>query len=88
MIKWHWCAWCCGDVESVEPFRKQLNEIIIQSGLCYSQTSNSDETGLFWCGLPENTQASHVDQSTPGQKKSFCFTNLDCCLIQMTYPPN
>jgi hypothetical protein len=25
---------------------------------------------LFWCGLPENTQASLMEQSTPGQKKS------------------
>jgi hypothetical protein len=77
-----------GDVESVEPFTKKINEIIIQSSPCYFQIYNADEMGLFWCGLPENTQASHMEQSTPGWKKRFCFTNPDYSLIVMTSPFN
>lgn len=64
------CREALSDVESVEPFRKKLNEIIIQSGLCYSQIYNAGETGLFWRGLPEHTQAFPMEQSTPRQKTS------------------
>jgi transposase len=61
------CREALSDVESVEPFRKKINEII-QSGICNSQIYNAGETGLFWRGLPENTQAFHREQSTPRQK--------------------
>ncbi|PNF19290.1 hypothetical protein B7P43_G07518 [Cryptotermes secundus] len=50
------CREALSDVGSVEPFRKKLNEMIIQSDLCYSQIYNAGETGLFWHGLPENNK--------------------------------
>jgi hypothetical protein len=59
----------------------------MQSGLCYSQIYIADEMGLFWHGLSENTQAPHMEQSTPGRKKSFCFTDPDYHLIRMTSTP-
>jgi hypothetical protein len=59
-----------GDVESGEPFRKKLNEIIIQSGLYYPQICNAGESGPFWRGQTENMQTFPEEQSTPRQRTS------------------
>jgi transposase len=59
-----------GDVESVEPFRNKLNELIIRSGLGYPQIYHAGETGPFWRAQTENTQASPTEWSTPGGEKN------------------
>jgi hypothetical protein len=79
---WLWCfrrmynisnQEACGeafnaDVESVEPFRMKLNDIINELGLYLSQLYNADETGIFWRSLPENTRhlnmtLQHLEES-------------------------
>jgi hypothetical protein len=64
------CREAQSDVENVETFTKKLNEIVIQSGVCHSQIYNAGERGLFSRGRPENTQASPMEQPTPGGRKS------------------
>lgn len=83
------CCEALSDVGSVEPFRKKLNEMIIQSGLCYSQIYNAGETGLFWRGLPENKQASPMEQSTPGWgKRQERVSALLCANANVSHQPH
>lgn len=58
------------DLEAVEPFRKKLNDVIKNEGYQLSQIYNFDETSLFWRNLPDNTQASKAEKTTPGRKIS------------------
>jgi hypothetical protein len=58
------------DLEAVEPFRKKLNDVIKNEGYQLSQIYNFDEIGLFWRNLPDNTQASKAEKTTPGRKIS------------------
>lgn len=58
------------DFEAVEPFIKELDDLIKKEGYQLSQIYNFDETGLFWRTLPDNTQASKAEKTTPGRKVS------------------
>lgn len=58
------------DDETVEPFRKKLNDILKAENILPSQLYNYDETGLFWRALPDCTQASKAEKNTPGRKIS------------------
>lgn len=49
------------DTEVVEPFRKNLDGILNKGNVLLSQLYNSDEAGLYWRSLPNNTQASKAE---------------------------
>ena len=44
------------DTAGTKVYRIKLNKLI-KKGLLMSQIYNADETGLFWCSLPNNMQA-------------------------------
>lgn len=58
------------DDETVEPFRKNLNDILKAENILLSKLCNYDETGLFWRALLDCTQASKTKKNTPGRKIS------------------
>lgn len=58
------------DNETVEPFRKKLNDILKAENILPSQLYNYGETRLFWRALPDCTQASKAEENTPGRKIS------------------
>lgn len=65
----------CGEslsanVDEVEPFRIQLDELLKTGQIQLSQLYNYDETGLYWRALPDTTQASKAEKNTPGRKIS------------------
>lgn len=58
------------DNETVEPFRKKLNDILKAENILSSQLYNFDETWFYWRSLPDSTQVSKTDKNTPGRKIS------------------
>ncbi|KAG7158685.1 Tigger transposable element-derived protein 7-like 12, partial [Homarus americanus] len=63
------------DLEAIEPFRENLNEIIQSDKLEKFELYNADETGLFWKADPMNTQAEKKSSNQPGwklNKQSVC----------------
>nr|XP_045600957.1 tigger transposable element-derived protein 7-like [Procambarus clarkii] len=56
------------DTDSVEPFKRKLNDYIITNDLRRFQVYNADETGFNWKCLQNNTLASRLDESVPGRK--------------------
>ncbi|XP_069180104.1 tigger transposable element-derived protein 7-like [Procambarus clarkii] len=62
------------DTNSVEPFKRKLNDYIITNDLRRFQVYNADETGFNWKYLQNNTLASRLDESVPGHwfKNHFC----------------
>lgn len=56
------------DFASIEPFKKQLKDKIVEKGLKISQIYNADETGLYWKILPEHTFVPKEEQTAPGRK--------------------
>lgn len=56
------------DHASVSAFCDMINKLIRDEGLLLSQVYNFDETGLFWRGLPTNTQA-HIHSKSQGGRK-------------------
>jgi len=56
--------------ETVEPFRKKLNDILKAENILPSQLYNYGETRLFWRTLPDCTQASKAEKNMPGRKIS------------------
>lgn len=44
-----------------------------------SQMYNADETGLFWCSLPNNTQAIKDEEVIRGKKMSKERVSALCC---------
>nr|XP_045593483.1 tigger transposable element-derived protein 7-like [Procambarus clarkii] len=56
------------DTNSVEPFKRKLNDYIITNDLRRFQVYNADETGFNWKCLQNNTLASRLDECVPGRK--------------------
>lgn len=53
--------------------------MIKNEGYQLSQIYNFDETCLFWRNLPDNTQASKAEKTTPGRKiGKECVSALLC----------
>lgn len=64
---------------SVEPFRLKLNELIKKEELNLLQVYSADETGLFWCSLPSNSQAHKGEGKTARHKISKERISVLCC---------
>lgn len=63
----------------VEPFRKDLLEVITSNGLTMDMVFNADETGLFWKLLPDYTYVHAGEAAALGRKTSKeRFTFLAC----------
>ena len=45
------------DISAVQPFRLKFSRLMKKENLHIGQLYNADETALFWCSLPRNTQA-------------------------------
>ena len=58
------------DVESVQPFREELMKVLEDENVATFQLYNGDETGVFWRGLPTNTQAMRSEGTQRGKKMS------------------
>nr|XP_045610819.1 tigger transposable element-derived protein 7-like [Procambarus clarkii] len=56
------------DTDSVEPFKRKLNDYIITNDPRRFQVYNADETGFNWTCLQNNTLASRLDECVPGRK--------------------
>nr|XP_045611295.1 tigger transposable element-derived protein 7-like [Procambarus clarkii] len=56
------------DTDSVEPFKRKLNDYIITNDLRRFQVYNADETGFNWKCLQNNTLATRLDECVPGRK--------------------
>ena len=56
------------DASAVDPFIAKFHELMVKEELHEFQVYNADETGLFWCALPRNTQTFKEISSTPGHK--------------------
>ena len=54
----------------VEPFRLIFQKLIQEEDLHLSQIYNADETCLFWCLLPTNSQICKNEDKIPGKKLS------------------
>lgn len=54
----------------VEPFKRKLNQIIINEGLTHDEVCNADETGLYWKMLPDKTYVHAAEVTAPGRKLS------------------
>ncbi|XP_037823997.1 jerky protein homolog-like [Lucilia sericata] len=58
------------DAQEVEPFKRKLNQIILENNLPKDAIFNADETGLFWKVLPDKTYVHSGERSAPGRKIS------------------
>ena len=69
--------------QDIDPFRHDLNKLISDEGLLWSQVYNMDETGLFWRALPQDTHVMGMATKAKGRKldKSrisvLCGANAD-----------
>ena len=58
------------DTANVAPFRKKLARLMSDEGLTLFQIYNTDETGMFWCSIPKNTQVRRGEDKSKGKKSS------------------
>lgn len=68
------------NMEDVEPFKRKLQQLILEHNLPLDAIFNADETGIFWKVLPEKTYVHAGETSAPGRKVSKeRRTALLCC---------
>lgn len=54
--------------EAIVEFCYELETIITENNLQYSQILNAEETGLYWRAIPTKTLAASIKMSAPGIK--------------------
>ena len=68
------------DTTKVEPFKKELQELLEREALTLEQLYNCDETGLCYRMLPSKTLASRSEKEASGMKnQKDRVTLMACC---------
>ena len=52
------------------PFCEKLKKLISDEGLSPYQIYNADETGIFWCSMPKNTQICRGEENAMGRNQA------------------
>ena len=67
------------DTTEVEPFKKQLQQLMEKENLTFNNLYNCDETGLMYRMLPEKTLSIISEKSADGMKKQKDRITLMAC---------
>lgn len=58
------------DSQAVEPFKRKLQQVIMENNIPKDAIFNADETGIFWKALPDKTYVHSGERCAPGRKMS------------------